>query len=380
MNIRYIVELTEEERNELLDLTRAGKPSARKVRRANILLMADRRAHTDKQIIQALSTSSSTVFRTKRRYVEGGLSHALNEASRQGGLRKLDGRQEATLIALACTKPPEGRRKWTMQLLADHLVVLVPEVGAVSAETVRRRLKENKLKPWQQRMWCIPKFDADYVANMEDVLDVYEQPRDEDVPLVCFDETFTQLVQETRVPIPPSPGVPRTIDYEYRRNGTANLMMFVAPLEGWRHVKITEHKGNLDFAECMRDLVDVHFPDAGLIRVVLDNLNTHRPGALYTAFPAHEARRILRRIEFHFTPKHGSWLNMAEIEIGILGRQCLHRRIPDKEVLAKEVGAWEAERNAEGATIEWMFDLEKARKKLTRAYEAARPDPQVTEA
>jgi len=380
MNVRYIVELTEEERNELIELTRSGTPSARKVRRANILLMAERRELTEEQIARALSSSTSTVYRTKRRLVEGGLAHALNEATRPGGERKLDAKQEATLVALACTDPPEGRAKWTMQLLADRLVVLLPEVGLVSAETVRRRLNENELKPWQQRMWCIPKFDADYVANMENVLDLYAQPRDETAPLVCFDETFKQLVLETRAPIPAKPGSAKCVDYEYRRNGTANLFVFVAPLEGWRQVKVTDHKGNADFAECMRDLVDVHFPNAGLVRVVLDNLSTHRPGALYTAFPAPEARRILRRLEFHYTPKHGSWLNMAEIEIGILSRQCLDRRIPDQDALVAEVGAWQAERNAAHATIEWMFDIERARAKLTRAYEAARPNDEVEEA
>ena len=373
MNVRHIVELTEAERDELIELTRKGKPSARKVRRAHILLMADRRAHTDQQIASALSAGTSTVYRAKRRFVEGGLVHALNEASRPGGRRKLDGRQEATLIAIACTNPPAGRAKWTMQLLADELVVLT-DIESISAETVRRRLNENELKPWQQRMWCIPKFNADYVAAMEDVLDVYERPRDEKKPLVCFDETMKQLIQETRTPIPAKPGRPLSIDYEYRRNGTANLFMFVAPLEGWRHVKTTEHKGNVDFAECMRDLVDIHFPEAETIVVVMDNLVTHRPGALYKAFPPQEARRILRRLEFHFTPKHGSWLDMAEIEIGILCGQCLDRRIGDVEELKAQVSAWEADRNAAGTKIEWMFSLDRARDKMPRAYTAAREE------
>lgn len=371
MNVRYLVELTEFERDQLLELTRSGNPNARKVRRAYILLMSDRRAHTDKAIVRALSTGASTVFRTKRRFVEGGLEHALNEASRPGGERKLDPMQEATLIALACTKPPEGRAKWTMQLLADRLVVLT-DIESISAETVRRRLQENELKPWQRRMWCIPAFDADYVANMEDVLDLYAQPRNEQEPLVCFDETFKQLVEEVRPPIPAKPGRAELVDYEYCRNGTANLFVFVAPLKGWRHVKVTEHKGNADFAECMRDLVDIHFPDARRIRVVLDNLSTHRPGALYKTFPPAEARRILRRLEFHYTPKHGSWLNMAEIEIGILDQQCLDRRIGDIDTLTVEVGAWESVRNAAHATIDWMFDLDRARAKLSRAYQAAR--------
>jgi transposase len=375
MTVRYIVELSEAERNELLALLKSGSPRAREVRRANTLIMADRRAHTDRAIAKALSTCTATVYRTKRDFVEGGLTHALTEASRPGGERKLDAKQEACLIALACTKPPEGRARWTMQLLADQFVELAEDVESISDETVRRRLSENKLKPWQKRMWCIPKFDADYVANMEDILDLYAQPRDALKPLVCFDETLKQLVEETRVPIPPKPGVPETYDYEYRRNGTANIFVFVAPLEGWRHVKVTEHKGNADFAECMRDLVDVHFPTAEIIRVTLDNLSTHRPGALYKTFPAQEARRILRRLEFHYTPKHGSWLNMAEMEIGILGGQCLDRRIANTATLCKEVAAWERARNATKATIKWMFNLERARTKLARAYEAARPEP-----
>ena len=374
MNVRYIVELTDAERNELIEMTRRGSPSARRVRRANILLMADRRTHQDDEISRALSAGTSTVYRTKKRFVEGGLAHALDEASRRGGERKLDAKQEATLIALACSEPPKGRAKWTMQLLADRLVVLT-DVESISAETIRRRLQENELKPWQKRMWCIPEVDADFVANMEDVLDLYEQPRDEKKPLVCFDETFKQLVHETRVPVRPKPGRTARYDYEYRRNGTANMFMFVAPLEDWRHVKVTERKCNADFAECMRDLADVHFPHAEVIRVVLDNLSTHRPGALYKSMPPEEARRILRRIEFHYTPKHGSWLNMAEIEIGVLDRQCLDRRIGDLDTLTSEVAAWEAERNAEHATIKWMFTLDRARTKLTRAYDRTRTLP-----
>jgi hypothetical protein len=167
---------------------------------------------------------------------------------------------------------------------------------------------------------------------------------------------------------------PERYDCEYKRNGTANLFMFVAPFEGWRHVKVTDRKANADFAECMRDLVDIHYAEADVIRVVMDNLSTHRPGALYQTLPPEEARRILRKLEFHYTPKHGSWLNMAEIEIGVLDRQCLDRRIGDRDTLGAEVAAWESVRNAAGATIEWMFDLDKARTKLARAYTAAKAD------
>lgn len=367
MSVRYIVTLTEDERCALIDMTRSGERRARRLLRAHVLLMADHRAHTDEEIATALSIGTSTVYRTKRRFVEGGVEHALSEASRPGGLRKLNANHEATLVALACSKPPEGRARWTLQLLADRLVVLT-DLDEVSPETIRRRLNENELKPWQKRMWCIPEFDADYVANMEDVLDLYHEPADPKRPLVCFDETPEQLIGEARVPIAAEPGATERVDYEYVRNGMVNLFMFTAPWLGWRHVKVTDRKGNVDFAECMRDLVDIHFPEADRIRVVLDNFSTHRPGALYKAFPAAEARRILRRIEFHYTPKHGSWLNMAEIEIGIMNRQCLDRRIPTAELVISEVAAWQRDRNAEKATINWMFDVAAARKKLSRAY------------
>lgn len=377
MNVRYIVDLTEGERQSLIELTRKGVVGARRASRARILLMCDD-GRTDDDIAAALAVGTSTVYRTKRKFVEGGLEYALSEAPRPGGTRKLDAKQEATLIALACTKPPEGHATWTLKLLAEKFIALT-DIEDVSVETVRRRLQENELKPWQKRMWCISEMDADYIANMEDVLDVYAKPRDAERPLVCFDETFTQLIEETRPTIPAKPGHPERFDYEYRRNGTSNLFVFVAPHEGWRHVKCTARKGNADFAECMRELVDVHFASAPLIRVVLDNLSTHRPGALYRTFGAEEARRILRRIEFHYTPKHGSWLNMAEIEIGILQRQCLDRRLPNAVELAREVDAWQAERNEAGVGIKWMFDLDTARRKLAKAYDAARTDTKAAE-
>jgi len=184
--------------------------------------------------------------------------------------------------------------------------------------------------------------------------------------VVCFDEAMKQLVAETREPIPVAPGKPERIDYEYRRNGVANIFMFYE-LGGWRHAKPTRHKCKTDFAECMRELVDVHFPDAEIIRVVMDNFTTHRAAVLYECLPAHDARRILRKLEFHYTPKHASWLNMVEIEIGVMNRQCLDRRIANHETLREELRAWQEQRNEEGAAIDWMFDVERARTKLARA-------------
>lgn len=203
---------------------------------------------------------------------------------------------------------------------------------------------------------------------MEDVLDLYAEPFQPVRPVVCFDERPVQLLSDKREPLPLQPGRAKRYDYEYKREGTANLFVMCQPLAGWREVKATRKRKKVDFAQCMRELVDVHFPDAHVIRVVLDNLNTHSPAALYEAFAPEEARRILRRLEFHFTPKHGSWLNMAEIEISILSRQCLKQRVGRLEQLADVSQKWTTARNARQATINWCFDLTHARSKLARLY------------
>jgi hypothetical protein len=205
---------------------------------------------------------------------------------------------------------------------------------------------------------------------MEDVLDLYEEPPDPKRPKVCFDELPYQIVAETRCPVPAQPGRPARVDYEYRRNGTANLFMSFDPDRGWRHVSVTDRRTKRDFAHEMRQLVDVHYPDADVLRLVTDNLNTHTTAALYETFPPEEARRIARKLEFHYTPKHGSWLDMAEIELSVLSGQCLDRRMGDRSTLEREVAAWEAERNDARATIEWRFTSAAARTKLHRVYPA----------
>ena len=194
---------------------------------------------------------------------------------------------------------------------------------------------------------------------------------DEQRPVVCFDETPRQLIGESRVPVAAKPGRPARFDYEYVRNGTANVFMFIDAHRAWRHAKVTDRRTSRDFAECMRDLVDVHYPRADRIRVVMDNLSTHTPAALYETFDPPEARRILRQLEFHYTPKHASWLNMVEIEIGVMVSQCLDRRIPSKAVLVKEVTAWERRRNRDKSRIKWLFTVERAREKLGNAYPTA---------
>jgi hypothetical protein len=214
----------------------------------------------------------------------------------------------------------------------------------------------------------IPTVGAGFVWRMEDVLDLYAEPYDPARPTVCFDETSKQLVAEARTPLPMEPGKPERVDYEYERKGTANLFLVTEPLRGWRRVDVTDRRTKHDFARQMRDLVDRHFPNADRIRVVLDNLNTHTPSALYEAFTPDEARRILRKLEFHYTPLHGSWLNMAELEFSMLSRQCLGRRIGDRDTLTAEVAAWQSARNEQRATIRWQFTVHDARRKLHRLY------------
>ncbi|HSB58813.1 MAG TPA: IS630 family transposase [Methyloceanibacter sp.] len=369
MNVRYRVELSQAEGAELGALLAGGKHAARKLKRAQILLAAAAGA-SDEEIARSVGVGSSTVYRTKRRFVLGNLEAALSEEPRRGAERKLSGKEEALLVATACSKPPAGRARWTLELLAGEMVKLT-EHGELSRETVRRRLAENDLKPWRRDMWCIPKIDGTYVARMEDVLDLYAEVPDPKRPVVCFDESPTQLIGEVRQPIPAMPGQLERYDCEYCRNGTTNLFVFLDAHRPWRTVKVTDTRTARDFAQCMRDLVDLHYPKAELIRVVLDNLSTHSPGALYEAFPAPEAHRILRRLAFHYTPKHASWLNMVEIEIGVLRSQCLDRRIEDRQTLEAEIAAWEAQRNTTGARIKWMFTTQRARIKLLRAY----PDP-----
>jgi len=366
MNIRYRVTLTQDEREELTKLTSGGRQGARKLKRAQILLAADA-GLGDGEIAASLGAGASTVYRTKRRFVEGNLERALNEEPRPGARLKLSGKEVSLLAATACAAPPAGRARWTLELLAGEIVRLT-EHASLSRETVRRRLAEADLKPWRRKMWCIPEVDADYVARMEDVLDLYAEPPDPKRPVVCFDESPVQLIGETRLPIPPAPGRIERYDCEYRRHGTANLFVFLDAHRSWRKVKVTERRTAVDFALCMRDLADEHYPKAERIRVVLDNLSTHSPGALYQAFPAQEARRLLRRIEFHYVPKHASWLNMVEIEIGVLAGQCLDRRIESYARLVAEVAAWEKRRNADRAQINWSFTAEKARTKMGHAY------------
>jgi DDE superfamily endonuclease len=218
-------------------------------------------------------------------------------------------------------------------------------------------------------MWVIPpEHSGEFVAHMEDVLDVYQTPYDPQVPMVCMDEQPMQLIKETRQPLPAVPGKPEKVDYEYERNGTANIFMFTEPLNGTRHVHVTEHRTAVDWANEIRDLLEVRYPEAARVRLVCDNLNTHGIGSLYEAFPPEQARKLASRLEIHHTPKHGSWLNIAEIELSVLTMQCLDRRLPDMETLTKETQQWEQRRNESQKGVDWQFSTLDARIKLKRLY------------
>src|SRR6201988_3393718 len=288
MNVRYRVTLTQDERDDLGALLSGGQQAARKLKRAQILLAADA-GGGDEEIAASVGVGGSTVYRTKRRFVEGNLERALSEEVRPGAERKLTGKEEALLVATACSSPPAGRARWTLTLLADALVKLTPH-ESLSRETVRRRLAENDLKPWRKDMWCIPQVDGEYVARMEDVLDLYAEAADPKRPVVCFDESPVQLIGEARQPIPAEPGRLERYDYEYRRNGTVNLFVLLDVHRPWRKVKVTERRAAKDYAQCMRDLVDVHYPDAESIPVVQDNLSTHSRRSPVPGVPARRSQ------------------------------------------------------------------------------------------
>lgn len=220
-----------------------------------------------------------------------------------------------------------------------------------------------------KKEWCIPpKQNAEFVCNMEDVLDVYQRPYDLKHPVVCMDESSKQMVKETRLGIPLGAGQVECFDTEYERNGVSNIFMFCEPLKGWRQVTVTDHRTKKDWAVAMKALADGPYADAEKIVMVMDNLNTHSQSSFYEAFEPEEAQRLRNRFEFHYTPKHGSWLNVAEIEFSILSRQCLDRRIPDQPTLVKEVAAWNKARNNQIGKVDWQFTTQNARIKLKKLY------------
>ncbi|MCB9233743.1 MAG: IS630 family transposase [Bacteroidia bacterium] len=369
----YVVTLTSPEREELMSIIHKGKHSAKTYRSAYVLLNTDEGEYqveklTNEAIAKVLKIGMRTIDRIKKQFVEEGLEACLSrrKSSREYH-SKIDGDLEAHLIALSCGDPLRDFSKWSLRMLADKAVEL-NYVDKISHETVRQLLK-NELKPWKVEGWVIPpKQNSEFVANMEMVLDVYKRPFSAKNPVVCMDESPKQLISETRVTVPMKKGAPKRIDYEYKRCGACNIFMSNEPLAGKRRVKVTERKTKRDWAEFVREIADNDYPEAEKITLVMDNLNTHHPSSLYEAFAPEEAKRVWDRFEFVYTPKHGSWLNMAEIELNVLNGQCLNRRIDNLREIITEVKAWQDARNQKDCKINWRFTTKDARIKLKRLY------------
>ena len=321
------------------------------------------------ELADLLNTSKQTVCRVLKEYKVSGIGCIYRKKRSTPPVEgKITGGVEAHLIALACHNPPEGYCRWTLRLLSERMVEM-NYIDSISHTTVGKILKENSLKPHLVEEWCIPKEQsADFAACMEDVLEVYSRPYDERYPVVCMDEKPLQLLAHARKGYRKKNGA-MIQDSEYIRNGTCSIFLFTEPLAGFRHAKALEHRTKTDWAKRMKWLADEIYPDADKIIIVCDNLNTHDKSSFYEAFPPAEALRLARRYEFHYTPKHGSWLDIAEIELAALTKQCLgKRRIGSLEDLNDELKRWHTDRNAKQKGVNWQFTTEDARIKLKHLY------------
>ncbi|WP_391483956.1 IS630 family transposase [Aeoliella mucimassa] len=370
---KYIVELTEEERSVLQDVVKRLQGTSQKVKRANILLKADigGACWTDAKIAEALDCRTKTVENVRQRFVERGLEETLNGKQRDSPPTEklLDGEQEAKIIAMRLGEAPKGYGKWTLRLLARKAVEL-EIVDSISYQTVRRTLKKTANTKRNVQYWVIPpEANAEFVAHMEDVLDVYSRPYDPCLPVLCMDEQPVQLVEEIKAPLPATRHHPKRVDYEYRRSGVAKVFMFAEPLALWRQVSVRDKKTKVDWAVEMANLLEGRYAKCEKVLVVCDNLNTHTIGAFYDAFEPERARSLVRRIEFHHTPKHGSWLNIAENELSCLTGQCVAgRRIGSAEQLREQSAAWHEDVNQIQRGVEWQMKIDDARTKLKSVY------------
>jgi DNA-binding Lrp family transcriptional regulator len=343
--------------------------------RCAILLAADaskgRSEKTYSEIASASGASEATVITTLKEFLTDGFTKMItpkrNPASDISRL-KVTGDVEAKIIATACSAAPKGYVRWTLNLLYNQMMVVLEDIS-ISRSTIGRILMKNDLRPHLNDYWCIPpEEDAEFVANMEDILDVYQKPYDPKYPLWCMDEKPYQILGEAREPLPMRPGDLATVDSEYVRNGTVSIFCFIQPHTGKLLHSVEPTRTAVDWAEKIKYLVDEVEPDAEKIILVMDNLNTHNISSLYKAFPPEEARRIAKKLEVHYTPKHGSWLDIAEIGINIMTRECLNRRIPSIEALKEELKAWNDEYDKDPSPVNWQFQTTDSRIKLKRLY------------
>lgn len=367
------ISLTRKERKIIRHLQKKTSSANSRTRYA-ILLAADENANGSDTTYADIATASgacvATVIDTLKKYCSEGLDAAIrphrNPNSDTARL-KATGDVEAIIIAKACTAPPDGRVRWTVSLLADESAIILEE--KLSRATIGRMLQRNEIKPYLTEYWCIPPSeDADFVAAMEDVLDIYQRPYDPKYPVWCMDEKPYQILGDSREPLRMRPGNIAKVDSEYVRNGTVSVFCFIQPNTGRIEHAVEPTRTAVDWAEKIKRLVDEIEPDAEKITLIMDNLNTHKPGSLYKAFPPEEAKRILNKLDIHYTPKHGSWLDIAEIGINIMTRECLDRRIPDIETLRRELKAWNDAYAANPSPINWQFKASDSRIKLKKLY------------
>jgi transposase len=384
----YEVVLSRAETARLMDITHKGSGhSARVIMHANILLKTDDgnlfRKKNVREIAEMFSISPTTVNQVRKTYANEGLDAALNRRTRLTApvLSKITGDFEAQVIATALSSAPKGNARWTLRLLAEHCMEK-QYVVSISHSAIGEMLNTNEVKPHLSKYWCIPKgSDAGFVMHMEDVLSVYKRPYNPRIPVICMDEKPIQLLDEIRERISakplrldpdtgiPKPGEVQKLDSEYVRCGTASIFMFTEPLGAWRHVVAREQRTKGDFAFMMKRISDKYYPDVEKIVLVSDNLNTHNAASFYEAYSPETAYRLTQKYEFHYTPKHGSWLNIAESELSSLARQCIgNRRISTLDELNEMLTAWEVDRNTRQKGVKWRFTAEDARIKLKRLY------------
>jgi transposase len=367
---KHTIQLSQEQHQALEALISKGQAPARKITHAQVLLKSAEGSWTDQEISEAFGVSEATMWRVRQRFVEHGLEDALNRRRQpeRPQKRKLTGEREAHLLAVTCSAAPAGQQRWSIRLLTKTLMQL-EIVEQVGRETIRQTLKKNELKPWLKKQWCIPpKANAEFVSHMEEVLAVYHRPYDERFPQVCLDEGCKQLLSDTQERLPMQPGKSECYDYEYEREGMCSIFLACEPLAGRRFLQVSPQRTRRDWAHFVKELIDVHYPQAEKIVLVMDNLNTHTPASFYEAFEPEEAWRLAQKLEIHYTPTHGSWLNMAEIELSVLARQGLSERMKSLDMVRREVQAWQRQRDQAQMTINWRFTTADARIKLKRLY------------
>lgn len=351
-------ELGEKDLRSVLATIKKGT-SAREICRAHALNLRNK-GYSAAEVADILEITPRTVINITNNYSELGLERALNDDPRPGPPPKFDDRIKARIVAIVCSDPPEGFDRWTLELLKSK-IEKEKIVDSICKESIRVILQEHDLKPWQQEMWCVPKIDAEYASRMEAVLDIYEIPYNPQQPMICVDEKPVQLIADKRDPIPLKEGRQRKVDYEYKRNGTANVFCAVEPLAGKYFNKVTETKSGIEFGTFLGEL-EQSYSEAKKITLILDNFSSHTVKSVIAAHGEEEGTRIWNRFEVLYTPKHASWLNQGEIAIGMYSRQCLgHSRIGDIETLEKRTRAWNRYINRKKVKIQWNFTKEDAR-------------------